>query len=655
MQFLIFLNGLAGRSDVADAALRFFYVGAVPLLAMALAAMLIFRPHAARLEPHRGDASRWKVALAATLAAISCLLLAGAVNAFAWRFLGAEILSPRPFVIHRVTALVIEPNDNSFPSPETMLAAVLSTALWALFPPLALPTFAVVFALCLTRIICGTNYPADVFLGALAGYALALLMLSLCRVSLRLAGAHGKTLVWRVKSQALCATLTLLALIAFSLLHLFRSPRYGDAMRALLQNPSALMGASGHASLASLGASTRADLHETHDNTAHEGEGTTATAAEAAGAFMTRDLPPLGQTLLGGYLPAAESRLLAELQREKLPHRLVSIDIAEVRAGTQPYRAAAVRFEITRRGAAERHAVLTTAARIIRIAFHDDAQLQNIDVTGVVLNDPSRADITLPVFAVGAIPVFTASVTRQNLVLKDKPWADAPGVDDGLWLRARSRLYINANVLPKTDAPLPAPLPTRTPLPTASPSPSATPSPTASPIATASPLPPTASSLPPTATPQPAPTKSPTAASTRAAPTPDIAAEEAAKQGALQAAAARAAQQKAAQAAAKQHAAQVAQQKAQAAQRALHGKLQRRQALQKARQAAQQKQAAQEKQAQEKAAQQRAAQQAQKRSEQRARPAPRRRRTYRRRYYRRRDGGGYRRYYRRGSRWRSYN
>jgi membrane-associated phospholipid phosphatase len=647
VRLFTFLNGLAGRSDFADAALRFFYVGAVPLMAMLLAAMLVFRPHAARLSLPRGAASRWKVAFATALAVVFSLLLAGAVNAFAWRFLGAEILSPRPFVIHRTTLLIVEPNDNSFPSPETMVAGALAVALWAVFPPLALPALMAVVLLCLVRVACGTNYPADVFAGALAGSALGVLMLALCRISLQLPRADGKSLVWRARPQALCASLTLLGLLVFSLLSLSGSPRYGDAVRALLQSPTSFMETPARASLASMGASTREAHTPTHDATAHEGEGAPTTAAEAAGAFVTRDLPPAGQTLMGGYLPQDEKFLLMQLQREKLPHRLVSVDVAQVRAGTQPYRAAAVRFEVARSGGSERRAVLTTAARIVRAAFRSDAQLQNIDVTAVVLNDPRRGVATLPVFAVGAIPVFTASVARRNLIVRDKPWVDVPGVDDGLWLRARSRLYINANVLPAADAPPPSPLPTRTPEPTASPMPTLSPTPTVSPTPTASPLPTAAPTPSPTASPTPgvtaSPTRAPFVAPRPQATTPSATSTRAAPSSAAQAAA----QQKAREAAA-------ARRREVATQKALQAR--ERAALQRAAtaKAAAQKEAARRNAARQ-AADEHAEQQSRvRREKQTVRPRARpRRRTYQRRFYRRRSGASTRRSYRRGTRWRT--
>jgi hypothetical protein len=143
---------------------------------------------------------------------------------------------------------------------------------------------------------------------------------------------------------------------------------------------------------------------------------------------------------------------MAALRTANLAHRLVSVDVAELHAGTSAFRCAAVRFEVQRSGVTERKRVAATAARIARRAFAADEELQNIDLSAVVLNAPQQARAkgqgALSVFASGAIPVFTASIARRDLVIEKKPWVNLPSVDAGLWLRARSRLYINARVLP---------------------------------------------------------------------------------------------------------------------------------------------------------------------------------------------------------------
>lgn len=104
MRLFYLINGWAGRNDFADATLRLFYVSAVPLLATALAALLIFLPrHPWRVTgrfSHR-EVPSGRIVLATAFAVAACALLMSAVNSGSLRFLNAEILSPRPFVTHR--------------------------------------------------------------------------------------------------------------------------------------------------------------------------------------------------------------------------------------------------------------------------------------------------------------------------------------------------------------------------------------------------------------------------------------------------------------------------------------------------------------------------------------------------------------------------
>lgn len=533
MRLFYLINGWAGRNDFADATLRLFYVSAVPLLATALAALLIFLPrHPWRVTgrfSHR-EVPSGRILLATACAVAACAVLMSAVNTGSLRFLNAEILSPRPFVTHRVNALVIEPNDNSFPSPEVMIAAVLAVAIWAVYPRAALAALVALLLFGFTRVFCGANYPVDVVAGAATGAALCALSLALWGVSLWLPAKEGR-LVWRVRHQAGFASATVLLVVVASLISLANTPGYSGRMRTLFRLPSTTVASATAAEPREAVAS--ADLTSTqseksdgaagalrasamHDMAAHEGEG-------ESGAFRTRDMPVPGVTSMGGYLPEAEQQLLQHLRGAKLVHRLVSVDVAQVKAGSTAFRCAAVRFEVQRSGVTERKRVADSAARIARLAFAVDPTLENIDISGVVLNAPHKArgssQSSLSVFATGAIPVFTASIARRDLIIQKKPWVNLPTVDPGLWLRARSRLYINARVLPAvvpvvpTPTPVPTPVPTATPVPTPTPTPEPTPTPlpTATPVPTPVPMPvATATPRPlPTATPRPLPTATP--------------------------------------------------------------------------------------------------------------------------------------------------
>jgi membrane-associated phospholipid phosphatase len=499
------INGWAGRNDLLDAALRLFYVSAVPALATLLAAVLIFRPRAAHTP------SRWKVGVATLLSFLACALLMLGVRAFALYVLGVEILSPRPYVTHYVNLLVVEPNDNSFPSPEVMLAAALAMCLWAAWARYALPALIIVVLFAFTRIFCGSNYPVDVGIGLLWGSSVAAFCLALCGVPL-VWSSHDTAFMWRTSKQISAAVVVFVGALLFTGFSLYAIPQHGQKMRDLLYSPPGSNSAHAAApasdkNLKKVTDQTPVEHASLPDSGAHEGEG-------VPGLNLRRDTPTPGVTMLGGHLPEAEKQLQQALLRLKLPHRLVSIDVAEIRNGDWRYRAAAVRFEVQNQGAAERRVVTDTAARIVKRAFRADDLLQNVDVTGVVLNEPNTRGASY-VFAIGAVPVFTATVERRNLRIVDGPqWVNAPNVDAGSWLRARSMLYINGRVLPAVDPIVPTPTPTPVPTPTATPT--ATPTPTVAPTPT-----PTASPTPvptpvPTEVPTPSPTTAPTTSPTSA-------------------------------------------------------------------------------------------------------------------------------------------
>ena len=527
MQLFYLINGWAGHIAFVDAALRLYYVSAVPILATVLAVFLILVP-----RPRRAP-SRWRVAVAALFAGILCALTMVGVNAFAQRVLGTDMLSPRPSMTHYVNALVVEPNDNSFPSPEVMLAASLAVMIWATWPTAGLAATVAVLLFCFTRVFCGTNYPVDVGSGAALGGAWGALALAGCRISLQIPSRDGRRLIWRARHQALFSGAAVLAVVLITLFSLWHMPHYGSKLRGLFhesaataspiaQSPPGTVGGTSNA--AAQTADINKEASAMRDTAAREGEGVT-TGASAADAVTDNS------TQLGGHLPEAETKLLNALQALHLPHRIINVDVAQVRLGTSNYRCAVVRFEIKNEGVAERRQVVETAAQIVRGTYHADPFVQNVDVVGVILNDPHVKASRSFIFATGAVPVFTASVARRNLHLANAPqWVNAAHVDGGLWLRYRSLLYINPRVLPASapQSPKPTPVPTPAPVPTVTPAPTLTPLPTPTPEPTVTPVPnprptvtprPTPRPLPtltprpapqPTNTPQPAATKAPT-------------------------------------------------------------------------------------------------------------------------------------------------
>lgn len=193
MELFYLVNGWAGRIEWLDASLRFFYVCCGPLLATALCALIF-------LWPQRQDGStpfpRRRLLFASFLSLLFCVLVVLAINAFQSAALGGTPISPRPFMSHRVNVLVVEPNGNSFPCFEVMMAAAAATLLWATFPGCGVLGWLLVIGLGFARIFCGTNYFADALAGALLGGALSTLALAIARVPLRTPSFQRDRILW---------------------------------------------------------------------------------------------------------------------------------------------------------------------------------------------------------------------------------------------------------------------------------------------------------------------------------------------------------------------------------------------------------------------------------------------------------------------------
>lgn len=471
MQFFYTINGWAGQNAFVDDAMRGFYVVAIPLLATLLAALLVFRPARWISE----DVRAARIAMATLAAGAACLLGLSLLNWFCAHLLDTPILSSRPFVTHRVNALLVEPNDNSFPSPETALIGVLLLSVWAAAPALAWPSLGFALLFCFARVFCGSNYPLDVLAGLLGGIALNMLSLSLCGVALqrvrRLPWKHHlEPLFGRMRGQTAVSS----ALIVSSLLVLWfgalDTAHTTKQLRAWWSRENLSSAQAANESPVTIKALTgmRARPIEyskagsvssvsSSSESPHEGEGAGSNGGEnPLSAAPIKTIPRLGVTALGGNLPLQARQLLRALQNAHLAHSLVSVDVAALRGdehhdeGNEAH-FAAVRFQVRGQGPQERRRVAQTARRVVQIAFALNPRLQNVDVVGVVLSDPSRDGVKYPVFSVGLVPVWTASVERRNIVLPNGPaWLNVPNVDAGSWLRARSRIYINPRVLPET-------------------------------------------------------------------------------------------------------------------------------------------------------------------------------------------------------------
>ena len=429
MQLFLFLNDLAGRWPLLDGAARLFYVGALPALGTLLLAQSL-------LLPAQNGVSRSKTALAVGLAiGLAALIVWG----FSWAAGAWHLgnLSPRPWMTRRVNWLVVEPQDNSFPCVELLLAAIIAGASGRLNRRVGILSWLLVVALGVTRMFCGNNYFADVFLGGALGAGAFWLCAAVCErhlafwSRLRLTALNGAPLALTL---ALCIGLALF------------SPRFegkfgwGRAASAAPTLPAAAP-APGMA----------------------EGEG----LGQFPGEGRAEELALAKRSTL--FLPSVEAYLRGKLSPLARPFALLDVEVAPVKAGTTSFRCAAIRFQVPAEQAGTRRAVAARAARLVQTAFALDSQLQNVDIVAVSLDEGRNLDGSLVTFAGDEVPVFTASVQRKNLILPAPApaWLNAPGLDGGTWLRARSRLYINARALPDSPAPAaatPVPSPTFAPM-----------------------------------------------------------------------------------------------------------------------------------------------------------------------------------------------
>jgi membrane-associated phospholipid phosphatase/outer membrane biosynthesis protein TonB len=488
LRLFYLLNGWAGRSEWLDGALRFFYVGTLPLLATALAALIF-------LWPQRPDGStpfvRRRLFAAGVLSTLLGVFVVVAINAFQATVLNGTPISSRPFMTHWVNLLLVEPNGNSFPCFEVMFAAACATLVWAISPRAGIFAWLFVLLLGFARTFCGSNYVGDSAAGMLLGAALSTLSLALCSVRLRFPSLNfsGAQWSWRLRHQGALSGAMLLLLFFSGVWWLWNSPAHGSKVRTLLSRSSLGQNAASAAPRLPTVASdsdnskSESSLHETalHGDI-HEGEGAGQQLSNTQSTAAPIMVVP-GQMLLSspaarmdGHLPEAEKLLEASFQSLHLPHALAGVNVAEVRAGTSAYRTAAVRFEVKETGPQERARVAATAAALVKRAFHSDSQLQHVDVLGVMVADllPGAPESTPRPLS---RPVFTASIERRDLIIRqaNKPkWVNDPHLEGGLWLRARSMLFIDPQILPaapetpKPETPkIESPeIPTPTPVPT---------------------------------------------------------------------------------------------------------------------------------------------------------------------------------------------
>lgn len=482
MQLFLTLNDFAGRYPFLDAFMRGVYVATIPLLAVVLLGLIILSPRAPGAPPGTpSDApSHGKIAFAALLALGGAALLAWGVEALA-QSLDLGTISPRPFMTRWVNLLIVEPQDNSFPCIEVMVAAILSVGIWAAHVRWGMGAAFLTLMLMTARLFCGSNYGADVIVGAIVGVGLMWLCLAICR-----APRSGKARI--LTGSAGVMVLASTALGTFTVMA--GMPRFAGK----LQVPWGI---------AAPGAQVGKDATRAARGTLQEGEGVPSLDMEPGGAISADQYAGEAEAQAMDkrstlFLPATEAYLRRVLTPRALPFTLLDVEVAPVTFQESSYRAAAIRFEIDPALPGARNLVAQRAATLVKGAFAADPKLDNVDITGVVTGDVAAREHSLMNFAGDEVPVFTASVQRRNLIVSAPKWANDPKLEGGLWLRTRSRLWINDQVLPRLLAPTPAPKPKAAipPQPQATPQPTATATPKIAPAATPTIAPTAAANVP---------------------------------------------------------------------------------------------------------------------------------------------------------------
>ncbi|PQV62997.1 Membrane-associated phospholipid phosphatase [Abditibacterium utsteinense] len=446
MQLFLFLNGLAGRFPFLDECARWFYIGAVPLLAILFLAQLLLAP-----REDSGEIDANGVRLRIAIAVVSSLLLVafiGLASEYFAGYLHLGTLSPRPFMTRRVNLLIVEPQDNSFPSFEMALAAIFAVGLAFSSQKLGVLGAIAVVLLGVTRLFCGSNYLADVAVGALLGTGICAAMGAILRTELRVFESRR---AWQFGAGSVATLVTL----AGSYISLASTPRFSAKLP--------LFGSSATASTSGLELAAPRKAARAASGAITEGEGSAEGASESAmgaGAELSAEELALSKRS-HLFLPEVEKFLRGKLTPIARPFKLLDVEVAPVTTEKRPYRCAAIRFEIPKSGRNLRLQTAEIAARIVKAAYANDSQLQNVDITAILRGDGAQIDGSSVHFAGDEVPVFTASIARENLIVKAPRWANDPKLDGGSWLRTRSRLYINDKVLvatmPQSGAAIPRP------------------------------------------------------------------------------------------------------------------------------------------------------------------------------------------------------
>ena len=150
----------------------------------------------------------------------------------------------------------------------------------------------------------------------------------MCRAHLHLGLPGGKRLSWRPAFQGAFALLAIIAFAGTALYGFAQSPRFGAKIRTLFNLPPDVEVKISHPR-----------EHMSTTLASQEGEGTTAQMpAPSSPADTSHDQHR------SDFLPESEQWLRTVWQSLNLPHKILSADVAQVRAGESAYRTVMVRF-----------------------------------------------------------------------------------------------------------------------------------------------------------------------------------------------------------------------------------------------------------------------------------------------------------------------